>query len=354
VLRTAIRLGALLALTALVALVPAATQARRSAPRADVTVMSRNLYLGADIITLVAAPTLAAEKANVKTLFNTVRATNFPRRARALAAEVAAHKPDVIGLQEVARYYRSPGATGPATRKLSDWLAILRKRLKARGLHYRVVSQQTELDVTVPSAAGYNLRLKLGNAVLLRGGEQASVSLVKGLRGTFAASGQLRVALRDGQTITLRRGYAGADLEVTRAGGGTHRFRFLDPHAEAYSAASAKAQLRELLRTVARSRTRTTIIAGDLNSDPADAQPNAYRAVIAAGYKDTARRTRTCCQAENLRNRRSRLKTWIDHIVVRPRARVVRRAVVGNRAADKVGGLWPSDHAGVVVGLRLK
>jgi endonuclease/exonuclease/phosphatase family metal-dependent hydrolase len=352
VLRTAIRLGALPALVGLVALAPAATQARKPAAhraRPDVTVMSRNLYLGADIITLVSAPTLAAEKANVQTLFNTVRATSFSRRARALAGEVAAQRPDVIGLQEVARYYRSPGATGPATRKLSDWLTILRQRLKARGLHYRVVSQQTELDVTVPSAAGYNLRLKLGNAVLLRDGKHASVSLVKGLHGTFARAGQLRVALRDGQTITLRRGYAGADLKV--AG---HRFRFLDPHAEAYSPASAKAQLRELLRTVGKSRTRTTIIAGDLNSDPADPEPNAYRAVIAAGYKDTAHRTRTCCQAENLRNRTSTLKTWIDHIVVRPRARVLRRAVVGNRAADKVGGLWPSDHAGVVVKLRLR
>jgi hypothetical protein len=44
----------------------------------------------------------------------------------------------------------------------------------------------------------------------------------------------------------------------------------------------------------------------------------------------------------------------LDRVVIRPAAKVLRTAVVGNRARDRIGGLRPSDHAGVVVKLRLK
>jgi endonuclease/exonuclease/phosphatase family metal-dependent hydrolase len=100
-----------------------------------------------------------------------------------------------------------------------------------------------------------------------------------------------------------------------------------------------------------------TIIGGDFNSDPRseDNDAGGYNAVIAAGYRNTAPKLRnTCCQVETLDNPVSQLKTSIDHIVVRPRARVLGWGLVGNDAADRIGGLWPSDHAGVFTRLRLK
>lgn len=319
----------------------------KAKPKPDVTIMSRNLYLGADIIQLASAPDLAVEKTKAATLFQTVERTNFPLRAKAIAREIALTKPDVIGLQEVARYYRSADATPgqAAKRPLYDWMALLQRQLKAQRQSYRVAAEQTELDITVPSAAGYGLRLMLGNAVLVRTGRGARVSGVRRLSGQF--TDQLRVTLPSG-AVDLHRGYAGIDGRV--AG---RRFRFLDPHAEAYSASSAKGQFQQLLRGAARSRTLPTIIAGDFNSDPADPEPNAYRAVAGAGFVDTGRRVATCCQNELVNNPRSELKTWIDHIVVRPRARVLRTRVIGNRPADRIRGLWPSDHAGVVATIRL-
>jgi endonuclease/exonuclease/phosphatase family metal-dependent hydrolase len=209
------------------------------------------------------------------------------------------------------------------------------------------VVEQTELDITVPSAEGYGLRLKLGNAVLVRTGAKARVSKVKPLSGDFAD--QLKVALPD-QAVALTRGYAG--LDGTVAG---KRFRFLDPHAEAYSPAAANGQFKELLATAAKSRTLPTIIAGDFNSDPADpGDDNAYNTVIAAGFVDTGKRVATCCQNETVDNPASELKTWIDHIVVRPRMKVLKSTVFGNTAAERIGGLWPSDHAGVVTTIRLR
>jgi hypothetical protein len=34
--------------------------------------------------------------------------------------------------------------------------------------------------------------------------------------------------------------------------------------------------------------------------------------------------------------------------------RRIRSSIVGARASERVGGLWPSDHAGVVATLRLR
>ncbi len=327
----------------------AASAGAKAKPKAkpDVTVMSRNLYLGADIITLVSAPDVAGEKLKAAALHRTVDRTNFALRARAIAQEIASTKPDIVGLQEVARYYRSADATPgqAATRPLYDWMTLLQRQLKAKRQAYKVVVEQTELDVTVPSAEGYGLRLKLGNAVLVRRGKGARISGVRKLSGIF--KDQLQVTLPSGK-VALRRGYAGIDGKV--AG---RRFRFLDPHAEAYSAAAAKGQFQQLLKGAAKSRTLPTIIAGDFNSDPRDAEPNAYRAVTGAGFLDTGRRVATCCQSETVNNPRSELKTWIDHIVVRPRAKVLSTRVFGNRPSDRIRGLWPSDHAGVIATIRL-
>jgi endonuclease/exonuclease/phosphatase family metal-dependent hydrolase len=343
------RRAALNALAVIAALlVPPAAQAATAKP--DLTVMSRNLYLGADIITLATAPDAPTEMQKVRQLHETVNKTNFAVRARAIAKEIATTRPDVVGLQEVARYYRGRSGVHDSVRNASipiyDWVALLERQLKSRHLSYRVVSQQTELDVEVPSAEGYDLRLKLGNAVIVRSDRAARVKSLRGLRGTF--KDQLSVKLPD-QTIHLRRGYAGMAGVV--AG---RRFTFLDPHAEAYSADLAEKQFKELLGTAARSRTTPTIMAGDFNSDPREKGPSGYKAVIAAGFTDVSRRAGTCCQDELLTNPTSKLKTWIDHIVVRPAARVLRARLVGNRSSERIGGLWPSDHAGVVATIRLR
>jgi endonuclease/exonuclease/phosphatase family metal-dependent hydrolase len=340
----------LLALAAFVA--PQAAQAAKHKAKPDVTVMSRNLYLGADIIQLATATDPAAEQQKVAALHQTVNQTNFALRAKAIAAEIKKTKPDIVGLQEVARYYK--GADGvhdgikDATTPVYDWLALLQKQIRAKHMHYKVVSQETEIDVEVPSAEGYDLRLKLGNAVLLRAGKGARVKLGKGLHGVF--SDQLSVPLVD-QTVKLSRGYAGMTGKVAGK-----KFIFLDPHAEAYSGDIAAKQFQQLVKTAAKSRRTPTIIAGDFNSDPNAPAPDAggYNAVIGAGFKDTGKRANTCCQDENLLNPQSKLNQWIDHIVVRPAAKVLRSRIVGNRVSDKIGGLWPSDHAGVVATVRLK
>jgi hypothetical protein len=43
----------------------------------------------------------------------------------------------------------------------------------------------------------------------------------------------------------------------------------------------------------------------------------------------------------------------VDHILVdKPRIKLARSFVTGDDPKDRVGGLWPSDHGGVVSVLR--
>jgi endonuclease/exonuclease/phosphatase family metal-dependent hydrolase len=339
-----------LALLVIAAVAPQAADAAKAKP--DVTVMSRNLYLGADIIKLASAQTVDDEMTQAQALHKTVDQTNFPVRAKAIAAEVAKNKPDVIGLQEVARFYK--GADGvhdgvkDANIPLYDFLASLQKEIKAKGASYRVVSEQDWLDVEVPSADGYDLRLKMANVVLARKGKGTHVKVTKPVKGVF--TDQLTVPLASGG-VKLSRGYAGMDGVVAGK-----KFRFIDPHAEAYSDDIATKQFKELLKTGAKSKKLTTIIAGDFNSDPtaAGAKAGGYNAVIAAGFKDTSGRQNTCCQDETVNNPVSKLSQWIDHIVVRPKAKVLKRVIVGNKVSDMIQGLWPSDHAGIIAKLQLK
>jgi endonuclease/exonuclease/phosphatase family metal-dependent hydrolase len=319
------------------ALIPSAAQAKS---HAYVTVMSRNLYLGADIIQLATATDEASMEQKVQQLYATVQQTNFPVRAKRIAQEIKKTKPDAIAIQEVARYYQDGKST-------QDWMKLLQGQLKKAGQHYKQVSREDEIDVSARSAAGYNLRLVLGNAVLVRTGKHARIKHIKDVHGVFKA--QISVPLANGTTVNLKRGYAGMDGRIAGK-----KFRFLAPHAEAYSADVAGQQFAELLAGPAKSKKLPTIIAGDFNSDPADASAEGYNNVIAAGFKDTGKRAATCCQDENLLNPVSKLDQWIDHIVVRPKAKVLWSKIVGNGASDRISGLWPSDHAGVVAKLRLR
>ena len=95
----------LVALSAFVAL-PAAALAKKQ----DLKVMTRNVYLGADLIPLAAAPDQAAFEQAAAQRFQTVQNNDFPARAKALAAEIEKNKPDIIGVQEATIWRR--GADG--------------------------------------------------------------------------------------------------------------------------------------------------------------------------------------------------------------------------------------------------
>jgi endonuclease/exonuclease/phosphatase family metal-dependent hydrolase len=343
------RLAAALAAAAVLAPV-AAAPADAAGPK--VTVMSRNLYLGADIIPLAAAQTREAFEQAAAQRWQTVQATNFPQRAKEIAAEIKAKRPDVIGIQEGALWRRSPdgvkdGAATPATIVVYDFLATLQKELKARGLRYRVVKKQNELDIEAPTALGYDIRLTQQDAILAKSG----VKVRNAKSRNYAAA--LTVPTQIG-AVRILRGWLSVDATIRG-----ETFRFVDTHLEAYSGGVSGAQAKELLSKKGPTRTRMPVVlVGDLNSDPTDPAPgsDAYKA-IARSFTDVLKRARrtgaTCCQAEDLRNPTSMLNQRIDFILTKPRLRILAAALFGNRPANRISGLWPSDHAGLDATLRL-
>jgi hypothetical protein len=132
----------------------------------------------------------------------------------------------------------------------------------------------------------------------------------------------------------------------------------------------------ELMNAVLAGLDGITVLSGDLNSD-AEAQEGdaswtpTYGALLAAGFADVwelaphSRRDKgfTCCQNPDLRNETSELDERIDFVLVRSSDGPVtgpgikrghfRADVVGDRPRDRTAsGLWPSDHAGLVAGIR--
>jgi len=350
------RLRRLPALVAAAAAFLAALPAAASAARGDVTVMTRNVYLGADLIPLAASPNREAFEQAAAERYQTVLRNDFATRAKAIAAEIGSARPDLVGLQEAAVWRRGPdgvkdGTATPANQVVYDSTEVLLKELASRGARYRVVAGRDWFDYEAPTALGFDVRLTQRDVILVRVGSR--VRLGKSFRGGFGNT--FDVPTQVGVPRQLR-GWVGVDGRIDG-----RSCRVVTTHPEAYSAQIGEQQAAQLLSGPLASRRRTSILAGDINSDPrtatgddrgAQRQPSAYGRLITGGFANPLPRRVTCCFPEDLRQRKA-LDQWIDHILVRPRARVrlIRSSRVG---AAPVGALYPSDHAGAVATLRLQ
>jgi endonuclease/exonuclease/phosphatase family metal-dependent hydrolase len=342
---------------AVAAAVPLTAPAAAPAQSRDLTVMTRNLYLGADLIPLAAAPNREAFEQAAAQRYQTVLRNDYATRVKPIAREIRRARPDLVGLQEAARWLRGPdgikdGSTTPANQEIYDSTGVLLRELRALGARYRVVRARDWFDFEAPTALGFDVRLIQRDVILRRVGSRVRVrrSFAGGFRDIFSVPTQAGLA-------SQRRGWVGADARV-----GGRSFRFVTTHLEAYNPAIGDQQARQLLGSGGplASRRRQSILVGDLNSDPrtgqaddrgTDREPNAYRTVVAGGFRNPLPRRATCCFAEDLRSTSQRLDSWIDHILVRPRARLLRSSRTG---AAQVGGMYPSDHAGIVARLRLR
>src|SRR3954466_733833 len=109
-------LALLAAAVAVLALVAAPAADAKRAPK--LRVMTQNLYLGSGLISAAVAPDRPTFEQRAATIWTNVQANDFPARAKRLARLIKRAKPDLVGLQEVTRWYRSPNGVkdGYATR----------------------------------------------------------------------------------------------------------------------------------------------------------------------------------------------------------------------------------------------
>lgn len=373
---------------ALLAATSPANAGAQAPPGKPLTVMTRNLYLGADLNPPIRAALAqpAGSFAQLVALANGTHAarsivdqTNFPVRARLLAAEIVATRPDLVALQEVALWRHGPleldriAVPNAATVDI-DFLQILMAQLASQGASYTVVRVQQEADVEAPSFVGTNpltpsadakdVRLTMRDAVLMRvdpgltvldsGGANYATRFVVGI-GAFS--------------YTFLRGYAWADVRA-----GSKTVRFIDTHLESEFSIFALGQANELLAGPATTN-RSVVIACDCNSDPLnnagkppiDTTPHSapYNLIVGHGFVDgwlefaPAEQGWTSGLSQLVNDPTAEgFDHRIDMIFVRTIggavAGVDKGEVTGNEVVDRdpATGLWPSDHAGVVLRLR--
>ncbi len=317
----------------------------RSHPQ--LTVMTRNLYLGSDLSPATSATTPFGFLSGVATIYGRMLFTDFPTRAGALAAEVAADHPDLIGLQEVSTWTTAGPTAGPSL----DFLAILQQQLLARGLHYDVAAVSHNADISAPLASpcdgplfSCSLRFQDRDVILVNH-DRAGLSVGNARTGRYAA--QVVLATPVGP-LSFDRGWATVDAVLDG-----RAFRFADTHLETEDApAVQEAQGREFLAAV---RTKGAVVAvGDFNSASDGSTTTTYADLTSDWFRDGAADVgATCCQGGLLVNPTSALTTRIDlvlaHGPVQPRS--ARR--IGATPFQASPPLWPSDHAGVVATLRL-
>jgi endonuclease/exonuclease/phosphatase family metal-dependent hydrolase len=317
-------------------------------------VMTQNLYVGSFFQELAAATTASDYITATTIIYQHILATRPAERAAVIADEIAGLRPDIVGLEQAA--ILRTGIARPATAVTFDLLQSLLQELAARGVRYETVAVTPGLDAEVPTALGFDVRVTLRDALIVRADllEEGHVKLSNlQIRHYVAAPRKVTPFGVFGDT----EGYAAIDVAWRG-----RQFRFVTTHFDT-SPALAVPQAQELVQTGANT-TLPVVLVCDCNANPdAPTDPSfpAYLLLKNAGFVDAFRTARptdpgfTFGQAENLLNVTSNLSHRIDLVQFRGPFTVEDVQVVGASPADRTRlGLWPSDHAGVVATLTLR
>jgi hypothetical protein len=331
-----------------------------------VNVMTRNLYLGADLAPVIAAQTPEQVVTASGAILRDVIANDFPTRAEGLADEILRTKPDLVGLQEVALWQTTP-ITPAGTALTIDYLDLLLDELNKGPDRYEVVVVQNEFGTEVPADAngiendgpGGELadaevlgKLLMRDVILARTGGGVHTWNASG--GNFETLLELPVG---GEVVAVARGWTAVDARVRGSG----PFRFVNTHLEAFHPLVRAAQAAEL---VAPGGPATgdlpVVLVGDLNSDDDTVSgPDrlAYETLLAAGLveRSTADPLSCCLDSSLLAvgagGDVSDFDHQVDHVMTDDPSRITleRSEVTG---LQPVNGFWNSDHAGVFSALR--
>ena len=340
----------------------------------SVRVMTRNLYVGADIFAVVNVPNPNQIPFVVAEKYALIVQNDFAERAKALAMEIGEKNPDLIGCQEVVLLTRMrPAKDSQALETVEqyDFLVLLLDALQTCGLDYEVAAVGLNANVMLPMLQGIDagiVHLDYVNYL-----DRDVILVKKGITVKHAAthgfSTNFNVVFSETQSVVFQRGFVAVDATVR---GKTYRFVNAHVEIEGLTAPDGtvvqQAQVAELLQKLAH-EALPVLLVGDFNLPPSDPD---YKAIVSAGFADLWRlRTNgwhkkgsTCCQDEDLLNAESALTERIDYIFTRQHRHggapnfhyPVIVQLTGNDPdeAKTESGLWPSDHAGVFTAIRLR
>ena len=279
-------------------------------------VMSRNIYLGADVgVALELIPNMPAA---AQFMWDQVNKNDFSKRSFALAAEIQAYKPDVIGLQEATIWYCKKNAWS----KKIEVFNFTDQLLQALGGDYVLASK----DGKTAFNPGYSINpipfltivkdperfqkifgqdkaacgFQIGDALAIK--KELAQQVLNVGNTEYEASYSIVPTL-----MTIYRGYTWADISIANI-----PVRFVTTHLESIwdenKVPNAAKQVTQLIKDV-KETNMPLVIVGDFNSDPRDPRPanaanpglqptaseecpagsskcNAYRLMKEAGFND--------------------------------------------------------------------
>ena len=333
----------------------------------EVTVMSRNIYLGSDLSPAIGAPDIASAIDGAGQIYNEVVRTNFPERAVALADEIKDAKADIVGVQEAALWQvQTPSDLGgppitsgtPATDVAYDFRELLMDEL---GSKYRIVNQQEEFTGELPadidgnnatggpvSGEDLDFRLTMHDMIIAHKDVKTSKNDAAHFENRFETS-------IGGVPVFADRGWVSTEAKVGKA-----KFRFVNTHLEAFGDPSIRvAQAEELVDGPLKSK-KDVVFTGDINSDKDDTNgtEGAYEAIVDAGFVERQVKGGTSGHDDSLTdpNDQNQFDRTIDFVFVNnPKIKLDKSKsyISGRDDASQMtpGGLWASDHAGVVSSL---
>jgi len=364
-----------------VALAAFAGAAQAKTKGAIVNVMTRNLYLGADLTPAIQSNSTSEFIEANGAIIRQVEATNFPVRAKGLAKEILHNQPDLVGLQEVALWRTAPPSLGPvfsgkpeATTVKYDFLKLLLGQLNKKKNLYRPVVVQDEFDFEAPADANgqpgdgpggagvlanaeVNGRLTMRDVILVRLHSGVSTSNPKS--GHF--SHPLVVKVAGTKEVSVTRGWTSVDATVR----GSRKFHFVNTHLEAFDNEAEVPSIRaqQASELVAPGGPATgklpVVLLGDLNSDiktevkPGDSQ--AYRVMVDAGFREraTSKPNGCCLNSYDLKTgSAAEFDHKVDHVMTNlpKKVKLLDSEVTGRQ---KQNGYFDSDHAGLFSSLSL-
>lgn len=330
------------------------------AHKPPIKVMTRNMYFGADLTRSIVAPTIPDFLAANAQIWTNVVQSDIDARARSIAREIVRTRPDIIGLQEVSQWLSGPfNDPADATTLEYDQLASLLKWLSFYGAPHRVIKSQTQIAIEAPAGAPYfkDFRLVDRDVIIAPKRARHGVMLSNPAGANFATN--LTIPNGIGQSIAVLRGWVSVEAKANG-----RSFRFVNTHLESFHPLVRAAQAAELVAATGPvgSAPGDAVLVGDLNTDPLDAPPDnfAFGILLAAGLADTwtavnpgdPGETYGFSELLNDPSPAGLFNQRIDHVMTKGSVAANAARLVGLNPANRTsGGLWPSDHAGVVTTL---
>jgi hypothetical protein len=324
--------------------------------RDDLRVMTYNVNEGTDFLQIQGATDVNSFLVAVGQTITQVRGTDPPARMKAVAKHIIDADPTLVSLEELDEWYTSTfdpatGTCGSPTLEFA-MLQELQDALAEQGAHYTVAQEAQQyafplIPGFIPPSTYLCVSVVNHVAILARTDLDP-----KRFQWSNPQSGQYATILQFPSPIgllPLPRAWVSVDATFDHK-----EFRYIATHLESVVPAIREAQGAEL-RAGPANTSLPVILGMDSNAQAAPLpQDPTYMDFVAAGYDDGWEKIFplvpgfTCCQDESDNNPISQLYQRIDLILTLGDVKVRSIGLFGAEPRDRIiGGLWPSDHAGV-------